>query len=194
MTDQPNVPALSESDLASESVRGDAINDLVAVLVEVEALLQFASLAPWRGASAPNLTSREDMLAMLREKWICGPDSVDNEFFHVLADEGAEEVSVCIVGNGPKRRDNTRVIVGMRNAMPYILRGVQALLADRREVSQQLAEAKRDMRALARTELQRLRASVPLPLGGDRVDDYVRKRCAWLAANGDEATGAPNHG
>lgn len=124
------------------------IEALACTLVEIGALLEFASEAPWRGAKAPDVTSRKDMVDMLREQWLCGPDSVDNEFFHILADEGAEEVSVCVVGNGPKRRDNTVAIVGLRNAWPIILRGVNALLREREKTEAGLRDLTKFLAAM----------------------------------------------
>lgn len=124
------------------------LDELVLTIVALEGYLELASEGPWQGAQVPGMTSREDILSSLRENWISGPNSVDNECFHIMANEGDEKVSVCVTGNGPKRRDNTRAIVSLRNAMPTILHGVGLLLDERRKVEDGLRDMTKFLAAM----------------------------------------------
>lgn len=99
-------------------------------LERLRALCEAATPGPWCSASVPDLSSREDIIRMLAEQWVCGPDSVENECLHVLAGRGEDERSACVTGNGPDRRANARFIAAARNALPALLDEVEWLRAE----------------------------------------------------------------
>lgn len=95
-------------------------------LEEGERLL--ADMTPMARVAKSPAASRDAVIEEMRTAWLCGPNSVDDEYMHVLGEESdGESVSICLTGNGPKRRINAHAIVWLINNAPALLAGMRAL-------------------------------------------------------------------
>jgi hypothetical protein len=140
-------------------------------VLELLALLQLLP-TNWRGARMPDVASFDDMLAQLREKWVCGPDASTTDCLFVLGD-APDPATVALIGNGPLRVEIATFLVRAYHAMPALLAAA--------EENAKLRGTVDDIASYVQPSDVEDSAVQELPPLADAVRDLVADRDALLA-------------
>lgn len=95
--------------------------DAVDMLAKLQVLYDATDLCNAKPIMCTAESRHEMKKELAASKWLDGPYSDNQEFYAVNAERNGEAVSVCMVGNGPTRRETSNLISTAINNLPTLI-------------------------------------------------------------------------